>query len=388
MKNKIVTRVIPSLALATAMFASNVGALDGSDIVKAYDVSINKQGLDHLLNMENLEDKTIIVQSNDSHGAIDGFKYPAALEDKLESMGAEVITVDCGDYNFNKTSGKDYVGDSDGRSAVHIMNEAGYDITCPGNHEFDDGWKDYIEKTLPLSTFKVICANLVNDKGEPILTPNCTYTTENGTTIGFFGLDTGETIEKNKSKNSGVTALTGQALYDCATAQIKDLKNIDEEPSDNQNPTADIVICLAHLGVDEERRNAGDRSSDVYDHTSGIDLILDANSHTVMTSGEKDAPIMSTGAMFENVGIVVIDGNSIQERFLIPVSDLKSLTEDPEIAPLIKSTEDTIEAAKRGEFDNDKKGNNSNNGKKDKDKDRDKDKNRKGDDKKNHHHHH
>lgn len=43
--------------------------------------------------------KTVILHSNDVHGAVAGYAYMAALKAQYEAQGAEVILVDAGDYS-------------------------------------------------------------------------------------------------------------------------------------------------------------------------------------------------------------------------------------------------------------------------------------------------
>ena len=80
--------------------------------------------------------KTVILHTNDVHGAIEGYAYIPALRARLEAAGAEVFVVDGGDYS----QGSAYVSASKGASAVALMNEAGYDVVALGNHEFDYGY--------------------------------------------------------------------------------------------------------------------------------------------------------------------------------------------------------------------------------------------------------
>ena len=83
---------------------------------------------------------------------------------------------------------------------------------------------------------------------------------------------------------------------------------------------ADLVIGLFHLGVDAESKVNGYRSVDALARVTGIDMVLDGHSHTVMTAGQNGQSIQSTGTKFANIGVVVIDNESkgIESNFLIP----------------------------------------------------------------------
>ena len=47
--------------------------------------------------------KTVILHTNDVHGAVNGYAYIAQLKADYEAKGAEVILVDAGDYSQGKT---------------------------------------------------------------------------------------------------------------------------------------------------------------------------------------------------------------------------------------------------------------------------------------------
>lgn len=231
--------------------------------------------------------KTVILHTNDVHGAIEGYAYITALKADYEAKGAEVILVDAGDYSQGTT----YVSTTKGADAVTMMNAAGYDIVTLGNHEFDYGYAQ-LKDNMTKANFKVLCADVYKEDGTPIFDANYTYTTKSGVKVGFFGMETPETQTKtNPALIKGLKFDTD--LKAVAEKQVEALKD------------ADIVICLAHLGVDAESEPY--RSTDLYAAVKGIDFIIDGHSHTVMTKGEKGEPIQSTGTAFANIGVIVID---------------------------------------------------------------------------------
>ena len=233
--------------------------------------------------------KTVILHSNDVHGAVIGYAYMAALKTQYEAQGAEVILVDAGDYSQGTT----YVSSTKGADAVAMMNAAGYDVVTLGNHEFDYGYAQLAEN-MKQAKFKVLCADVFDANGKTIFDGNTTYTTKSGVKLGFFGMETPETQTKaNPALIKGLKFATDEAFYAAAKTQVAALKD------------ADLVICLAHLGVDAESKPY--RSYDLYSKVEGIDFIIDGHSHTVMTKGENGESIQSTGTAFANVGLIVID---------------------------------------------------------------------------------
>ena len=260
--------------------------------------------------------KTVILHSNDVHGAVAGYAYMAALKAQYEAQGAEVILVDAGDYSQGTT----YVSSTKGADAVAMMNAAGYDVVTLGNHEFDYGYAQLAEN-MKQAKFKVLCADVFDADGKTIFDGNTTYTTKSGVKLGFFGMETPETQTKaNPALIKGLKFATDEAFYAAAKTQVAALKD------------ADLVICLAHLGVDAESKPY--RSYDLYSKVEGIDFIIDGHSHTVMTKGENGEPIQSTGTAFANVGLIVIDDatKKIEKNELLPVYHTEKNAEGKDVS--------------------------------------------------------
>ena len=186
-----------------------------------------------------LDGKTVILHSNDVHGAIDLYAAMASLKADYAAQGAEVILADAGDYS----QGTVYVSVNKGADAVTMMNATGYDVATIGNHEFDYGYAQLAEN-MKAAKFKVLCADVLGADGKTIFDAN-TIIEKGGVKIGFFGLETPEAQTKaNPKLIEGLQFLAGKdgsELYNCAAAQVADLKA----------KGADIIVCLAHLGVDE-----------------------------------------------------------------------------------------------------------------------------------------
>ena len=270
--------------------------------------------------------KTVILHTNDVHGAVDGYACIAQLKADYEAKGAEVILVDAGDFSQGTT----YVSVTKGADAVTMMNAAGYDVVTLGNHEFDYGYAQ-LKENMSKAKFKVVCADVFNENGTPIFDANYTYTTKSGVKVGFFGMETPETQTKaNPALIKGLTFATGDAFTKAAADQVAALKD------------ADVVICLAHLGIDAE--SAPYRSTDLYAAVKGIDFIIDGHSHTVMTKGEKGEPIQSTGTAFANIGVIVIDNatKKIESNSLFEVKE--DTAKDETVSAAAKTIVDRVDA--------------------------------------------
>ena len=91
-----------------------------------------------------LEGKTVILHTNDVHGAIDKYAKVAALRDECYDKGAhQVILLDAGDYS----QGSPYVSLSKGATALDLMALVGYDVITLGNHTWGKMQiTDYLEE--------------------------------------------------------------------------------------------------------------------------------------------------------------------------------------------------------------------------------------------------
>ena len=292
-----------------------------------------------------LDGKTVILHSNDVHGAIDLYAAMASLKADYEAQGAEVILADAGDYS----QGTVYVSVNKGADAVTMMNATGYDVATIGNHEFDYGYAQLAEN-MKAAKFKVLCADVLGADGKTIFDAN-TIIEKGGVKIGFFGLETPEAQTKaNPKLIQGLKFLAGKdgkELYACAAEQVAALKK----------QGADIIVCLAHLGVDESSEPY--TSYDLSKNVKGIDFIIDGHSHTVMTAGPNGEAIQSTGTAFANIGVITIDnatkkivGNELKTIWhteknadgkSVTVVDYK--TRDEKVAAAAKAIIDPIDKA-------------------------------------------
>ena len=277
----------------------------------------------------NYAGKTIVLHSNDVHGAIEGYAYIPTLRNWFYAQGAEkVIVVDAGDFSQGTT----YVSSSKGHTAIEMMNAAGYDVVTLGNHEFDFGYEQLINNVKD-AEFAVITANVLLSDNASILPASKIIETESGLKIAFVGLETPETATKvNPALIKEIHFTAFEELYTCAQAAI-----------DAVREEADVVIGLWHLGVDAESAFNGYRSIDVLAKVTGVDCVIDGHSHTVMTAGENGEVMQSTGTKFANIGVVVIDNETkaIEDNFLVSTA---GIAPDEEVAAKAQAIIDEVNA--------------------------------------------
>lgn len=273
-----------------------------------------------------LDGKTVILHSNDVHGAIAGYANMAALAADYEAKGAKVIIADAGDFS----QGTVYVSSSKGADAVNMMNAAGYDVATLGNHEFDYGYAQLVEN-LKSAKFNTVCCNILDADGNLVFAPSKVVDVD-GVKIGFIGVNTPESQTKaNPALIKGLKWLAGADMVKAVQAEADKLAD-----------TVDVTIVLSHLGVDDS--SVPNTSYDLLKGLNGVDFIIDGHSHTVMTAGDNKEPIQSTGTAFKNIGVVVIDNakKAIESNELVEIT--KDSAKDETVAAAAQAIIDKIDA--------------------------------------------
>jgi 5'-nucleotidase/UDP-sugar diphosphatase len=257
---------------------------------------------------------TVILFTNDVHGHIEeslsepswGDARIARQKQELAAEGYDVYLFSAGD----DTQGEPIVSLDQGESAIQFMNVTGYDLMEAGNHEFDYG-TDKLLQLKEQADFPILAANITRTVGgDLLLEANHVFTTASGLKIGVFGLETPETQTKsNPDMVKGLTFAAGDDLYKVAQAQVDELKK--------QGCT--LIICLGHLGVDDS--SAPNRSIDVIQNTTGINVFIDGHSHTEVQQTVNDTLLLQTGCYGHNLGRLDIHADGSLSSELIPAVD-------------------------------------------------------------------
>ena len=253
-----------------------------------------------------------ILYTNDVHTYIDN-KSPkptyaaiAALKKSIEDTGRDVLLVDAGDH----IQGTAYGSMDDGATIIELMNEAGYDLATPGNHEFDYGMAR-AKAVLREADFPYVSCNWVDLRTGFNVLPSVKFFFVGGRKIAFVGVTTPETFTKSTPAYFMNDAQTkyiydilggedGQKLYDAVQ------KAIDKA----EFWGADTIIGLGHLGVDPS--SSPWTSEEVIAHTHGFTAFIDGHSHTVMANKQvtdasgKAVTLTQTGSYFKNIGEMTV----------------------------------------------------------------------------------
>ena len=267
-----------------------------------------------------------ILYTNDVHTYIDN-KSPkptyaaiAALKKSIEDTGRDVLLVDAGDH----IQGTAYGSMDDGATIIELMNEAGYDLATPGNHEFDYGMAR-AKAVLREADFPYVSCNWVDLRTGFNVLPSVKFFFVGGRKIAFVGVTTPETFTKSTPAYF-MDKAQRKYIYDIQGGEDgKKLYDAVQKAIDKAKLLADVVIGLGHLGVDPS--SSPWTSEEVIAHTSGFDAFIDGHSHTVMENKQvqdasgKAVTLTQTGSYFANVGEMTIAADGTITTKLIPTHE-------------------------------------------------------------------
>ena len=222
---------------------------------------------------EGLEKDVVVLFTSDVHCGVDqgfGFVGLKAIKTQLEREGCHVLLVDNGDAVQGGPLGLL----TQGAGMIEMMNQMGYDIAIPGNHDFAYGMERFLSLT-EAATFPFVSCNF-NHEGELVFPPYVIREFD-GVKLAFVGVTTPQTLYTSTPRY--FQDETGRFIYGfmqggdgaelCAAVQSA----VDDARAEG----ADYVILQGHLGYNAAAKPY--TYADVLEHTTGIDAMLDGHSH-------------------------------------------------------------------------------------------------------------
>ncbi|WP_323960424.1 bifunctional metallophosphatase/5'-nucleotidase [Arthrobacter sp. JZ12] len=232
-----------------------------------------------------VETKTTTVQVlgiNDFHGRIEanGAEAGAAVLSgavaQLREENPNTLFVSAGD-NIGASTFTSF--SQDDAPTIDALREAGLDVSAVGNHEFDRGFEDLIDRVLPQyggGQFG-LGANVYDAAtGEPALDEY--YVQEvDGVRVGFIGTVTEQT--PSLVSPDGIAGLEFGSALEAANRVAGELQDGDEA-----NGEADVIVLLSHDGSETTNCEAiGSENSKYGELVRGaspaIDAIISGHTH-------------------------------------------------------------------------------------------------------------
>ena len=284
-------------------------------------------------------EKIIILHTNDVHCQIDqkknkdeivtniGYAGVLAYKKEMENLHGinNVTLVDAGDAIQGGPIGTL----SKGEYIVDIMNYVGYDVACPGNHEFDYGMENFLKLSTETSKANYICCNFRDLEGNTILSPY-TLIKYGDLTIAYLGINTPESF--TKSSPIYFQDENGNYIYDFAQGEKGQTlyKTVQKYVDEAIKEGANYVVAIGHLG--DEGASEYWSSKSLIKNTYGIDIFIDGHSHEVYSEilknkKGKNVLLAQTGTKLQNLGKITINtkNKKITSEF---ISNYKAQDED------------------------------------------------------------
>ena len=215
----------------------------------------------------------VVLFTSDMHCGIDqgfGLVGLEAVKESLEAEGNYVLLVDDGDAIQGEPLGTV----TKGEAMIELMNEIGYEIAIPGNHEFDYGMDRFLE-LAEKAEFTYISSNF-NKEGELVFDPYVIKEFD-GVKFAFVGVTTPNTLTSSTPKY--FQDEDGNYIYGFFQDETgEDVYNaVQTAVDDARAEGADYVIVMGHCGNEAEA--VPWTYADIIENTNGINVFLDGHSH-------------------------------------------------------------------------------------------------------------
>ncbi|MFY0213762.1 bifunctional 2',3'-cyclic-nucleotide 2'-phosphodiesterase/3'-nucleotidase [Bacillus cereus] len=244
-----------------------------------------------------------------------------------------------GDYVANKIKDpKNRVDPSYTHPLYRVMNLMKYDVISLGNHEFNYGL-DYLNKVIEKTDFPVINSNVYKDDHDDKEENDENYfkpyhilekevVDEAGqkqiVKIGVMGFVPPQIMNWDKANLEGKV----KAKDIVATAKIMVKKM--------QNEGADIIVALAHSGVDKSEYKEVNKMENASYHLAtqvpGVDAVLMGHSHTEVKDVFNGVPVVMPGVFGSNLGIIDMQLKKVNGKWEVQKDQSK-----PQLRPIANS---------------------------------------------------
>ncbi|MBK4141510.1 bifunctional metallophosphatase/5'-nucleotidase [Corynebacterium macginleyi] len=288
------------------------------------------------------ENTTTISVTNitDLHGHLeDGLSDPAKPSDEMGVARLQSLIKKVNEgQEFNLTSSGDNVGGSafvsaisDDKYTLEALNAMGMKVTAVGNHEFDKGTEDLINRIQPGSDYPILGANVLKD-GKPIL--EASHVEEiDGVKVGYVG-----TVTQNTKFKVSAAKIPGVIFTDPVEATNKEATRLKESGE------ADVVVSLFHEDAKEFAEG----------FNKDVDILFGGDTHvTAQGTVERDGALPLQWAQGYEYGKLLIDADITYDKAAQKVKSIElnqydataaaQVEPDADIAGIVKKAQEEAE---------------------------------------------
>ncbi|MEE3945838.1 bifunctional 2',3'-cyclic-nucleotide 2'-phosphodiesterase/3'-nucleotidase [Bacillus wiedmannii] len=258
-----------------------------------------------------------------------------------------------GDYVANKINDpKKPVDPSYTHPLYRVMNLMKYDVISLGNHEFNYGL-DYLNKVISKTEFPVINSNVYKDDKDNNEENDQNYfkpyhvfekevEDESGqkqkVKIGVMGFVPPQVMNWDKANLEG--KVKAKDIVETAKKMLPKMKA----------EGADVIVALAHSGVDKSGYNVGMENASYYlTEVPGVDAVLMGHSHTEMKDVFNGVPVVMPGVFGSNLGIIDMQLKKVNGKWEIQKEQSKPQLRpiaDSKGNPLVQSNQELVNEIK------------------------------------------
>ncbi|WP_259416175.1 bifunctional 2',3'-cyclic-nucleotide 2'-phosphodiesterase/3'-nucleotidase [Bacillus toyonensis] len=241
-----------------------------------------------------------------------------------------------GDYVANKINDpKNPVDPSYTHPLYRVMNLMKYDVISLGNHEFNYGL-DYLNKVISKTKFPVINSNVYKDDKDNNEENDQNYfkpyhifekevEDESGqkqkVKIGVMGFVPPQVMNWDKANLEG--KVKAKDIVETAKKMVPKMKA----------EGADVIVALAHSGVDKSGYNVGMENASYYlTEVTGVDAVLMGHSHTEVKDVFNGVPVVMPGVFGSNLGIIDMQLKKVNGKWEVQKEQSK-----PQLRPIADS---------------------------------------------------
>jgi 5'-nucleotidase len=310
-----------------------------------------------------------IVATNDFHGRL--------LADGANAAGAAVLSgavkemrADNPDTVF--AAAGDLIGASTFESfiqhdepTIDALNEAGLQVSSAGNHEFDAGYDDLLNRVRARADWEYIASNVQGPADGPQLAKSFmqTFTTPTGPIkVGFVGAVT-EDLPSLVSPG-GMTGVTVGDIVESVNAEADNLRD---------NLDADLVVMLVHEGAPTTNCASMTDENTTWGHIvngvdDGVDAIVSGHTHLAYNCSfpvagwagrdVTERPVVSAGQYGTNLNKLMFTFDNTTGKLVATSQEIVNLTgtgfaPDPAVTPIVedaKAQADVLGAVRLGDI--------------------------------------
>ncbi|MDA1910083.1 bifunctional 2',3'-cyclic-nucleotide 2'-phosphodiesterase/3'-nucleotidase [Bacillus cereus] len=326
--------IAPQVMPATAHADENTGeSTVNLRILETSDIHVNLMNYDYY--QTKTDNKVGLVQTATLvNKAREEVKNSVLFDDGDALQGTPL-----GDYVANKIKDKDPKNPVD-PNYVHplyrVMNLMKYDVISLGNHEFNYGL-DYLKEVTSKTKIPVINSNVYiddhdgNDENDEHYFDRPYHILEKEVVdeagqkqivkIGVMGFVPPQIMNWDKANLEG--QVKAKDIVETAKKMVPKMKA----------EGADVIVALAHSGVDKSGYNVGMENASYYlTEVPDVDAVLMGHSHTEVQDIFNGVPVVMPGVFGSNLGIIDMQLKKVNGKWEVQKDQSK-----PQLRPIANS---------------------------------------------------